>query len=828
MTAFLNSHLLVKIKNVMFEKFNESARRSLFFARYEASRSEGHSIGLEHLLLGLLRESDEALVDVFSDCGLEVQALRSELLGGTVALERVSSSPDLPLAEESKRALAFAVQECESMSHEEVGTVHLLLGLLRTEDSTVSQLLVAHGVDLLKVREVEVEQRHEDGIDIASRATPTLREFSRDLTDLAKQGVFDPLIGRDREVERVIQILSRRTKNNPLLIGEAGVGKTAIVEGMATRIAERRVPSLLVGRRILALDLSLLVAGTKYRGQFEERLKSLLKEIQDHPEIIVFVDEVHALIGTGSAEGSLDAANILKPALSRSEITCIGATTGREYRRYVEKDRSLSRRFQAIEVLQPTQEETVAILEGVKGRYESFHGVTYSDEAIRSAVSHAGRYISDRYFPDKAIDVIDEAGARVKLRQVSSSTRVHSAEEDIERVVLKMKDSISRKDFERAVQYREEELSLREELQMLTRTSEAARAQDAIVTRDEVEEVVSSWTGIPVTSLKEQEADRLRRMELHLRERIVGQDPAINAVARAIRRSRLGVTSPNRPMGSLIFLGPSGVGKTEVARQLARFLFQDVHKLLRFDMSEYMEKHTVSRLIGSPPGYVGFEEGGQLSEQVRRNPYSVILLDEIEKAHADIYNLLLQVLEDGRLTDNYGNVVDFTNTLIIMTSNLGSRSFASGEDVGFGSSDPSLDKGQLEQIVDRETKRHFPPEFTNRIDDVVVFQPLTRDSMLEISGLLLRESLEHLTSRQIYVEFDAEVPSWLQRQCRLDPGAGARPMRRLVQRTVEDAIAEYLIQSPRPGIDGVHLRIQISDNHPVVLDERAAEVQESS
>lgn len=825
---FSTSHLSA-INVGMFEKFSESARRSLFFARYEASRAKSRSIGLEHLLLGLLRESDETLIDVFQDCGLDVQDLRRELLGQVVAIERVSSSPDLPLAEETKRVLAFAVQECESMSHPEVGTVHLLLGLLRVDDATAAQLLIVHGLDLFQIREFVADRRQEHEIEEASGETPNLNEYSRDLTELAKLGAFDPLIGRDRELERVIQILSRRTKNNPLLIGEAGVGKTAIVEGMASRIVEGAVPGPLIGRRILALDLSLLVAGTKYRGQFEERLKGLLKELQEHGEVIVFIDEIHALIGTGSAEGSLDAANILKPALSRGEITCIGATTGREYRRYVEKDRALSRRFQAVSVAQPTSEETIAILEGVKSRYENFHGVRYSGPAIRSAVSHSGRYISDRFFPDKAIDVMDEAGARVKLRQVSSSTRVHSIEDEILAVVRRMKDAISHKDFEQAVQCREDELRLREELDMLERTHQAQRCRDAVVTRDDIEEVVSSWTGIPVTSLKEQEADRLRRMEDHFRERVVGQDPAIDAVARAIRRSRLGITSPNRPIGSFIFLGPSGVGKTEVARQLARFLFQDARKLLRFDMSEYMEKHTVSRLVGSPPGYVGFEEGGQLSEQVRRDPYAVILLDEIEKAHPDIYNLLLQVLEDGRLTDNYGNVVDFTNTLIIMTSNLGSRSIASGEEVGFATAgEIPLGQGQLEQIVERETKRHFPPEFMNRIDDVIVFQPLNEESMLEISELLLQESLEHLTNRNVFVTFDADVPKWLQRQCRPDTRAGARPMRRLVQRTVEDVIADYLIAASSADADRIELRIRIEDDTPVVTDEQIAEVQENT
>jgi len=716
-----------------------------------------------------------------------------------VALDRASTSPDLPLAEDTKKALAFAVHEAESMGHAAVGTEHLLLGLLRVESATAAQYLTAHGFDLFQVRDEVVRQGREVEAEASSQATPHISEYARDLTALAAEGGFDPLIGRDGEVERVIQILCRRTKNNPLLLGEAGVGKTAIVEGLATRIVEGNVPSLLANRRILALDLSLLVAGTKYRGQFEERLKGLLKELLQRREIIIFIDEIHALIGTGSAEGSLDAANILKPALSRGEITCIGSTTVREYRKYVEKDRALSRRFQAINVLQPTEDETIAILRGIQSRYEEFHGVRYSDEAIRTAVSHAGRYITDRSFPDKAIDVVDEAGARVKLRRVSSTSALRHVQSEIRRVVGDMKDAISRKEFESAVELREEELRLREELAMLEETHASQPSEAVVVERSDIEEVVSSWTGVPVTALEEDEADRLLRMEEILRQRVVGQDEAIKALARAIRRSRLGVTSPFRPIGSFIFLGPSGVGKTEVARQLAQYLFQDHRRLVRFDMSEYMEKHTVSRLIGSPPGYVGFEEGGQLSEQVRRQPYSVILLDEVEKAHPDIYNLLLQVLEDGRLTDNYGNVVDFTNTLIIMTSNLGSRDLADSDRVGFASERPSLESARVREVVDRELRRHFPPEFLNRLDDVIVFDPLSEASLLRVAEILLAETADNLTRQRVTITCDKDIAPWLLAQCGVDPQAGARPLRRLVKLWVEDAVADYLILNRRGG-----------------------------
>lgn len=797
----------------MFERFNDNVRRALFFARYEASRSASRQISAEHILLGMLREADQALVELCNAVAIDVRELREELLGETVALEPASTSPDLPLAEETKKVLAFAVHEAETMGHGRVGSEHLLLGLLRIDQSSAAKYLATRGFELFQLRDEVIRRGREIETEAGDGATPHITEYSRDLNLIAAEGGFDPLIGRDDEVERVIQILSRRTKNNPLLLGDSGVGKTAIVEGLATRIVEGSVPMPLANRRILALDLSLLVAGTKYRGQFEERLKGLLQELQGLDEVIIFIDEIHSLIGAGSAEGSLDAANIIKPALSRGEITCIGATTVREYRKYVEKDRALSRRFQAVTIRQPSEDETIDILRGVQGRYERFHGVAYTDDAVHAAVTHSARYITDRAFPDKAIDVLDEAGARVKLREVASSSSLRKVQREIRDAVRGMKDAISKKDFETAVELREHELRLREELEMLESHAAGEAAEAVIVRRADIEEVVSSWTGIPVTSIKEDEADRLRRMESILRRRVVGQDAAIGALARAIRRSRLGVTSPDRPIGSFIFLGPSGVGKTEVARQLAGYLFQDVRHLVRFDMSEYMEKHTVSRLVGSPPGYVGFEEGGQLSEQVRRNPYSVILLDEVEKAHPDIYNLLLQVLEDGRLTDSYGNVVDFTNTLIIMTSNLGSRDLVSEAGVGFADGPPSLESGRVREIVDRQLRRHFPPEFVNRLDDVIVFEPLDEASMLEVAGLLLDETAENLGRRRVELEVDRDVAAWLLDQCGMDPQAGARPLRRLIKLWVEDAVADVLIEHRESG--PVRLRVSLAGERPV-------------
>ncbi|NOZ79863.1 MAG: ATP-dependent Clp protease ATP-binding subunit [Acidobacteria bacterium] len=798
----------------MFEKFNEHARRSLFFARYEASRADGRMIASEHLLLGLLREADEALEEILDRSGLSLEELREELVGDNVPVQRAGTSPDLPLSNEVKRALTYAVRESEGMGHEYVGTEHILIGLMRIEGCLAEQYLADHGLELYQLRQ-EVQRYVRDAeMEANAGETPNLVEYSRDLTQMAAEGVFDPLIGREVELDRIIQILCRRTKNNPLLLGEAGVGKTAIVEGLAAKIVEGRVPALLAERRILALDLSLLVAGTKYRGQFEERLKGLLRELQEHPEIIIFIDEIHSLIGTGSAEGSLDAANILKPALSRGEITCIGSTTMQEYRKYVEKDRALSRRFQVIPIRQPSEEETIAILQGVKSRYEEFHGVRYTEAALTAAAAHSGRYITDRAFPDKAIDVLDEAGARVKLRHAGSTASLRSVQLEMQRLVSQMKEAISEKSFERAVALREEELRLREELEMLERTQETETESVVSVTRDDIEDVVSSWTGIPVSSLKEDEADRLQRMEEILRQRVVGQDPAIEALSRAIRRSRLGLTNPQRPIGSFIFLGPSGVGKTEVARQLARFLFQDPRHMIRFDMSEYMEKHTVSRLIGSPPGYVGFEEGGQLSERIRRNPYSVVLLDEIEKAHPDIYNLLLQVLEDGRLTDNSGNVVDFTNTIIIMTSNLGSRSLTTDGRVGFGGDAASRDPAEINEIIDRELRRHFPPEFLDRLDDVIVFQALDHASLLDVARLLLEETRAHLGGRNVRIRFDPELPAWLVAKAGVDQQSGARPLRRLVQLWIEDAVADYLIQ--HRGEEEHRLQVLIEDQTPVI------------
>jgi ATP-dependent Clp protease ATP-binding subunit ClpC len=778
----------------MFEKYNEKARRALFFARYEASKLGSRVIESEHILLGVLREGEEIIKEIFSRFNVKPEQIRREVEGDRLFVDRISSSAELPLSEESKKILAYAAHEAESMLHQYVGTEHLLIGILRVESSTAARILTAKGLNVYGVREETISILKEREADKQKKELPFLAEYARDLTAMAHQQQFDPLIGREKEVERIIQILSRRTKNNPILLGEPGVGKTAIVEGLAQRIVDGNVPLFIANKRILSLDLSLIVAGTKYRGQFEERLKGIIKELKENQDIIIFIDEIHSLIGAGSAEGSLDAANILKPALSRGEISCIGATTIREYRRYIEKDRSLLRRFQAIIVNPPTEDETLQILEGVKERYESFHKVKYSDTAIKSAVYQSNRYITDRFFPDKAIDILDEAGAKVKLRRVADTQNLRRLEAETRSIVKEMKKAISDKDFEKAVFLREREIELKDEIERFKAEREMVGDEMMEVTQRDVEEIISSWTDIPVTSIEADEAAKLINMEEILMRRIVGQDKAIRAISRAIRRSRLGVASPNRPMGSFIFLGSSGVGKTEVARRLAEFLFGSQKHLIRFDMSEYMEKHAVSKLIGSPPGYVGHEEGGQLTERVRRNPYAVVLLDEIEKAHPDIANILLQILEDGILTDSLGNQVDFRNTLIIMTSNLGTRHLATKGHMGFREKGIDADQKSAEQLIHLELKREFSPEFINRIDEVIIFNPLTENELRAICQLLIDDVNHALVHKNVQIAVDDAVVRWLLSKAGEESNSGARPLRRAIQRHIEDELSEFMIR----------------------------------
>src|SRR5438309_5420367 len=667
----------------MFERYTEKARRVIFFARYEASQFGSPYIETEHLLLGLLRE-DKALTNRFLRSHASVESIRKQIEGHTTIREKVSTSVDLPLSNECKRVLAYAAEEAERLSHKHIGTEHLLLGLLREEKCFAAEILHERGLRLSTIREELARTSQEKAApQRGQRESSLLSEFSRDLTQAAMDTQLDPLVGREGELERVVQILCRRTKNNPVLIGEPGVGKTAIVEGLAQRIADGEVPSFLADKRILALDLSLIVAGTKYRGQFEERLKTIMKELMESQNAVIFIDELHTLVGAGSAEGSLDAANILKPALSRGEIQCIGATTPAEFRKSIEKDRSLERRFQAVKVPPPNEADAIKILYGIKDRYEKFHAVSYTVEAIETAVSTSSLDIPDRFLPDKVIDLIDEAGARVKLRQTTLPSDLADIQKRIKFIVHRMENAIANHEFEKARFYSDEERKERENMRQLREKYNLDDSSTGVVTKDDIEDVVARWTGVPMTAIKEEEITKLLRIEEELHKRIISQDKAISVLARAIRRSRAGLKSSSRPAGSFLFLGPTGVGKTEVARALASFLFGSEKSLIRFDMSEFMEKHSVSKLIGSPPGYVGYEEGGQLTERVKRLPYSIILLDEIEKAHPDIYNILLQVFEDGQLTDGLGNTVDFKNTIIIMTSNLGARFLEKRGNLGF-------------------------------------------------------------------------------------------------------------------------------------------------
>jgi ATP-dependent Clp protease ATP-binding subunit ClpC len=790
----------------MHDKFTERVRKVMFLAREEAARLQHDYIGTEHLLLGILREGEGIAATVLHNLNLDLDAIRQAVenmvssSGGTLTIG------EIPFTPRAKRVLELSVDEARQLGHNYVGTEHLLLGLIREGEGIAARVLLELGVDRKKVREETLKllggtpaQNREEREERAE--TPALNQFGRDLTQMAREGKLDPVIGRENEIERVIQVLCRRKKNNPVLIGEPGVGKTAIAEGLAQRIHENKAPDLLRNKRIVTLDLASVVAGTKYRGQFEERLKAVMNEIRESKDTIIFLDELHTIVGAGGAEGAIDASNMLKPALARGELQCIGATTLDEYRKYIEKDGALERRFQPIVVDPPTTDETIEIIKGLRDKYEAHHGIKITDEAVKSAVYFSDRYVSDRFLPDKAIDVIDEAGSRARLSLATIPAEITELERRIEEVSKEKEAFIQVQEFEKAAKCRDKEKELRARLKELRRNwNEARTEKEAVVDADDIAEVVSKMTGIPVHKFEEKEQDKLLRMEDELRKRVVGQDEAVAAISKAVRRNRAGLRDPRRPIGSFIFLGPTGVGKTELARVLAQYLFDDENALIRIDMSEYMEKFAVSRLVGAPPGYVGYEEGGQLTEKVRRKPYSVVLLDEIEKAHPDVFNILLQVLDDGQLTDSFKRRVNFKNTVLIMTSNLGAREIQGGKNLGFGTPSRQTDsdyKTMRSKVMD-EVKKAFNPEFLNRIDEVVVFHPLGKTEMVAIVHILLDQVRQRLKEHDIDLDLTPEAEEFLIEKG-FDPAFGARPLKRAIQRYVEDPLAEQVLRGKFKG-----------------------------
>ena len=784
----------------MHDKFTERVRKVIFLAREEAARLQHGSIGTEHLLLGLLREGEGIAATVLSNLGLDLEAIRHAVenmvaqAGGTLTIG------EIPFTSNAKRVLELSVDEARQLGHNYVGTEHLLLGLIREGEGVAAKVLMDMGVDRKKVRDETLKllgghaQPSAQTEGEEKTDTPSLNQFGRDLTQLAREGKLDPTFGREGEIERVIQILCRRKKNNPILIGEPGVGKTAIVEGLASRIVEGKVPELLRNHRLITLDIASVVAGTKYRGQFEERLKTIMNEIREAPDTIIFIDELHTIVGAGGAEGAIDASNMLKPALARGELQCIGATTLDEYRKYIEKDGALERRFQMVLVEPPTVAEAILILKGLRDKYEAHHRVQYTDVALEQAVRLSERFITDRHLPDKAIDVIDEAGARARLSMSTVPNELRTLDREIDKVAAEKESAIRAQEFEKAAAYRDREKELRQEYYRLKKEwSENKNVKRAEVGEEDIALIISSMTKIPVTKLEEREQAKLVRMEEELGRFIVGQEEAVTAIAKAIRRNRAGLRDPRRPIGTFVFLGPTGVGKTELARVIANFLFGDPESLIRVDMSEFMEKFAVSRLVGAPPGYVGYEEGGQLTERVRRKPYSVVLLDEIEKAHPDVFNILLQVLEDGQLTDSLKRKVNFKNTVLIMTSNIGARLIRGQGKMGFQRPDAEVSYTQMKNTVMDEVRKVFNPEFLNRLDEIIVFRPLDRGHMEKIVDILLDQLRDRLKEHHMTLTLTPGALALLLEKG-FDPALGARPLRRSIQRLIEDPLADALLR----------------------------------
>ena len=784
----------------MFNRFTERARKVIILAKEEARRFNHDYIGTEHILLGLIREGEGVAAAVLQKLEVSLENIRLEIEKLVQPGPATQIIGDIPFTPRAKKALELAAEEARSLGHNYIGTEHLLLGLIREGEGISSQVLLNLGMDLNSVRNEVMSLlgsalpgMSAQGPQATKSKTPALDAFGRDLTALARENKLDPVIDRSQEIERVVQILSRRTKNNPVLLGEAGVGKTAIVEGLAQLIIAGNIPEVLRGKRIVVLDLALMVAGTKYRGQFEERIKAIMEEIKRSQDVIIFIDELHTLVGAGAAEGAIDASNIMKPALSRGEMQCIGATTINEYRKHIEKDAALERRFQTIMVEPPTVEQTIKILKGLRDRYEAHHRVTFKDEALEAAAVLSDRYITGRFMPDKAIDLIDEAGSRSRLNVLIVPENIKSIEANVESLRKEKEAFIKSQDFEKAASLRDQERTVRSELERLNK--EWSQAKDKMrpeVTAEDIAKILAQWTGIPVFRLEEKESEKLLKIEEELHRRVVGQNEAIEAIAHAVRRSRAGIKDPKRPIGSFIFLGPTGVGKTLLARALAEFMFGDEEALLQLDMSEYMEKFNVSRLIGAPPGYVGYEEGGQLTERVRRRPYAVILLDEIEKAHPDVFNLLLQVFEEGRLTDSFGRKVNFKNTIIIMTSNVGAELIRKTGSLGFKS---QKEEGTYQEMKDKllEAVKHaFKPEFLNRIDDIIVFRQLIREDLTKIIDIEIGHVIQRLKDQKIFLEVTQEAKELLVEKG-FDPVFGARPLKRTIQRFLEDSLASEII-----------------------------------